>query len=81
MAEALGWRWEFGIQIPPLLLCVAVSLVVIPDDLGLKGPRRRVADALREFDYKGSMLLTISTTSAILGLVSHFLKKKCEKKS
>ncbi|KAM0259052.1 hypothetical protein ACHAQJ_003553 [Trichoderma viride] len=68
MAEALGWRWEFGIQIPPLLLCVAVSVVVIPNDIGLKGPRKGVVEALREFDFKGSVLLTMSTTSAILGL-------------
>ncbi|RFU77277.1 hypothetical protein TARUN_4953 [Trichoderma arundinaceum] len=68
MAEALGWRWEFGIQIPPLLLCIAVAMVVIPDDIGLKGPRRGVIDALREFDFKGSVLLTTTTTSMILGL-------------
>lgn len=71
MAEALGWRWEFGVQVPPLLLCMAMSAVVIPDDIGLQGPRRRIFDAMRQFDFKGSALLTVSTTSAILGLVSH----------
>lgn len=70
MAEALGWRWEFGVQIPPILLSIAVAVVAIPDDIGLKGPRRGVWDALGEFDFKGSALLTLSTTSAILGLVS-----------
>lgn len=70
MAEALGWRWEFGVQIPPLLLCIAVVVVVIPDDIGLKGPRKGFREALGEFDFKGSALLTVSTTSAILGLVS-----------
>lgn len=73
MAEALGWRWEFGVQIPPLLLCIAVAAVVIPDDIGLKGPRKGFREALGEFDFKGSALLTVSTTSAILGLVSLFL--------
>lgn len=73
MAEALGWRWEFGVQIPPLLLCIAVAVVVIPDDIGLKGPRKGFREALGEFDFKGSALLTVSTTSAILGLVSSFL--------
>ncbi|PNP52172.1 hypothetical protein THARTR1_07381 [Trichoderma harzianum] len=68
MAEALGWRWEFGVQIPPLLLCIAVVVVVIPDDIGLKGPRKGFREALGEFDFKGSALLTVSTTSAILGL-------------
>ncbi|KAJ4864796.1 major facilitator superfamily domain-containing protein [Trichoderma breve] len=68
MAEALGWRWEFGVQIPPLLLCIAVVVLVIPDDIGLKGPRKGFREALGEFDFKGSALLTVSTTSAILGL-------------
>lgn len=69
MAEALGWRWEFGVQVPPLLLCMAMSAVVIPDDIGLQGPRRGIFDAMRQFDFGGSALLTISTTTAILGLV------------
>ncbi|KAL7937893.1 MFS general substrate transporter [Trichoderma chlorosporum] len=68
MAEALGWRWEFGVQVPAILLCLAVVVLVIPDDIGLKGPRKRVWDALGEFDFRGSVLLTVSTTTAILGL-------------
>ncbi|KAL6898355.1 MFS general substrate transporter [Trichoderma evansii] len=68
MAEALGWRWEFGVQVPPLLLCMAMSAVVLPDDIGLQGPRRPIFDAMRQFDFKGSALLTASTTAAILGL-------------
>ncbi|KAM0448906.1 hypothetical protein ACHAO4_008131 [Trichoderma viride] len=68
MAEALGWRWEFGVQVPPLLLCMAMSAVVIPDDIGLQGPRRGIFDAMRQFDFGGSALLTVSTTTAILGL-------------
>jgi predicted MFS family arabinose efflux permease len=71
MAEALGWRWEFGVQVPPLLLCMAMSMVVIPDDIGLQGPRRGVFEAMRQFDFGGSALLTVSTTTAILGLVRH----------
>lgn len=70
MAEALGWRWEFGVQVPPLLLCMAMSVIVIPDDIGLQGPRRGIFDAMRQFDFGGSALLTLSTTTAILGLVS-----------
>lgn len=79
MAEALGWRWEFGVQVPPLLLCMAMSAVVIPDDIGLQGPRRGIFDAMRQFDFGGSALLTVSTTTAILGLVSHqFILISCE---
>ncbi|KAK7403131.1 hypothetical protein QQX98_011121 [Neonectria punicea] len=68
MADYFGWRWEFGIQVPPLLLCMAISMVAIPDDLGILGERKSVWQALREFDAKGSLLLTTSITFVILGL-------------
>ncbi|KAG6007520.1 hypothetical protein E4U21_005821 [Claviceps maximensis] len=69
MAEALGWRWEFGVQVPALLLCLAVSAVAIPDDLGVPaGDRKSMWAALREFDTKGSLLLTMSVSFLILGL-------------
>lgn len=68
MADYFGWRWEFGVQVPPLLLCMAVSTVAIPDDLGIQGERKSVWQALREFDAKGSLLLTTAITFGILGL-------------
>ncbi|KJZ79758.1 hypothetical protein HIM_00472 [Hirsutella minnesotensis 3608] len=68
MAEALGWRWEFGVQIPPMLLCLGVSAVAIPSDLGIAGERVGIWRALREFDAKGSLLLTSSVSFLILGL-------------
>ncbi|KAM6533465.1 hypothetical protein FALCPG4_006447 [Fusarium falciforme] len=68
MADYFGWRWEFGVQVPPLLLCMAVAWVAIPDDLGIEGERKGVWQALKEFDAKGSLLLTTSITFVILGL-------------
>ncbi|PHH71175.1 hypothetical protein CDD83_5248 [Cordyceps sp. RAO-2017] len=68
MAEALGWRWEFGVQIPPLLVCLAVSALAIPDGLGVAGERASVWQALQAFDARGSLLLTASITFLILGL-------------
>ncbi|KPM39800.1 hypothetical protein AK830_g6792 [Neonectria ditissima] len=68
MADYLGWRWEFGIQVPPLLLCMVVSMVAIPDGLGILGERKSVWQALKEFDAKGSLLLTTAITFGILGL-------------
>lgn len=55
---------------PPLLLIFVVCFIAIPDDIGLQGkPAKTVMQALREFDVKGSLLLTTSTTLFILGLV------------
>ena len=70
MAEALGWRWEFGIQVPPLLVCLLVSAIAIPADLGVSGERKSVMQAVKEFDVKGSILLTTAVCFLILGLVS-----------
>ncbi|KAL2691877.1 hypothetical protein Neosp_002269 [[Neocosmospora] mangrovei] len=68
MADYFGWRWEFGVQVPPLLLCMVVAWIAIPDDLGIEGERKGVWQALKEFDAKGSLLLTTSITFVILGL-------------
>jgi MFS family permease len=68
MADYLGWRWEFGVQIPPLLICMVVAWIAIPDDLGIQGERKGVWQALKEFDIRGSLLLTTAITFVILGL-------------
>ncbi|KAM3537971.1 hypothetical protein ARSEF1564_009113 [Beauveria bassiana] len=69
LAETVGWRWEFGIQVPPLLLIFGASFVAIPDDIGLWGkPAKTVLQALREFDLVGSGLSTATTTALILTL-------------
>lgn len=76
MADHLGWRWEFGVQVPVLLLCVTIAWIVIPDDLGIEGERKGVWQALKEFDAKGSLLLTTSITFGILSLVSLVKEKR-----
>jgi hypothetical protein len=79
MAEALGWRWEFGVQIPPLLLCLLVSQLSIPSDLGLEKPLVRGAgggvdygaslrSAFDGFDFLGATMLAVCIVFFILGL-------------
>ena len=71
MAEALGWRWEFGVQVPALVICLVLSHLTIPDGLGIQGENRMtVWEALAEFDTKGSIILTVAITFVTLGLVS-----------
>lgn len=69
MADTLGWRWEFGVQVPAILLCLVAIVILVPNDLGLVGKRETFMEAMRVFDFKGSILLTASTTFLILGLV------------
>jgi predicted MFS family arabinose efflux permease len=73
IADHLGWRWEFGIQIPFLLACLFISWLTIPKTLGLaEGVKRKtLLEAMKVFDFKGSILLTTSITFLILGIVRH----------
>lgn len=69
MAEALGWRWEFGVQLPFLAAITIIALLAIPNDLGKQEERQKNAwQALREFDVKGSVLMSGCVTFLILGL-------------
>lgn len=60
-------------------LCLATAIVSMPNNLGLRDgqEKKTLLQALRGFDFKGSALLTISTTSLILGLVSGILTAIC----
>ncbi|KAK8129072.1 multidrug resistance protein fnx1 [Apiospora sp. TS-2023a] len=75
LAEHLGWRWIFASQIPIMLVCLAVSAVAIPRDLGLRqdgdgatAAATGLRDLLRDFDFVGSGLLCVILTTMILGL-------------
>lgn len=70
IADHLGWRWEFGVQVPGLILCFIVSFFVIPNDLGLNRGKKTLKEALSVFDYKGSLLLMATITFFILAIVS-----------
>ncbi|KAK1989610.1 MFS general substrate transporter [Colletotrichum falcatum] len=68
MADHLGWRWVFFCQVPPLIVCCFIAVIAVPSDLGLSGKRETFVEALRAFDFKGSVLLTTSVTFFVLGL-------------
>jgi len=73
MADYLGWRWEFGVQVPLLMASLAVAVTTVPADLGLYGRERQAfGEAMKTFDFKGSFLMSTSVTLLILGLVSCF---------
>ncbi|KAI0843079.1 MFS general substrate transporter [Hypoxylon sp. FL0890] len=68
MADSLGWRWEFGIQVFPIVICFIVAFFGIPNDLGLQNKQQTFMEGMKTFDFRGSILLTTSTTFLILGL-------------
>ncbi|TVY34972.1 putative transporter [Lachnellula subtilissima] len=70
IADHLGWRWEFGIQVPALVFCLCIACFTVPKNLGLADgvQKKSVWEAMKVFDYIGSSLLTLSITFLILGL-------------
>jgi hypothetical protein len=75
IADHLGWRWEFGLQVPLLLLALILACFATPARLGLQegAQQKTVWEAMKVFDFKGSLLLTTSITCLILGIVSGVL--------
>jgi hypothetical protein len=72
IADSLGWRWEFGIQVPLISICLTMACFTTPKRLGLQegAQQKSVWEAMKVFDFKGSILLTTTVTFLILGIVS-----------
>ncbi|KAF2666230.1 MFS multidrug transporter [Microthyrium microscopicum] len=73
LAETLGWRWEFGIQVPAIGVCLLVAQFSTPPDLGpmlcqTSQASHSFIDTMLSFDLAGSALLTSSVTFLILAL-------------
>lgn len=78
IADRLGWRWEFGFQIPLLVIALAMACFTTPSRLGLQegAQQETVLEAMKLFDFKGSILLTLSVTFFILSIVSAAFYRK-----
>ncbi|PQE10259.1 major facilitator superfamily transporter protein [Rutstroemia sp. NJR-2017a WRK4] len=68
IADHLGWRWEFGVQVPGLVICWFVSYFTVPSTLGRSKEHKTIRDSLKVFDYKGSFFLTSTVTFFILAI-------------
>ncbi|KAM3065796.1 hypothetical protein ACMFMF_010724 [Clarireedia jacksonii] len=68
IADHLGWRWEFGVQVPGLVICLIVSYFTVPSELGRSKEHKTIRESLRVFDYRGSFFLTSTVTFFILAI-------------
>ncbi|CZR63495.1 related to multidrug resistance protein fnx1 [Phialocephala subalpina] len=69
IADGWGWQWEFWIQLPFLVVCLCLALWTIPNELGIaNNVEKSLWEAMKTFDYMGSLLLTTAITFLILGL-------------
>ena len=71
LCDTLGWRWTFGVQIPPMLCVLVLAVLATPEDLGpqlaKKSSSKSTWDIVRGFDLAGSFLLTSTVALLILG--------------
>lgn len=72
LCDTLGWRWTFGVQIPPVLCVLALAVLATPEDLGpqlaKKSSSQSTWEIVRGFDLAGTFLLTSAVALLILGL-------------
>ncbi|KAF2009951.1 MFS general substrate transporter [Aaosphaeria arxii CBS 175.79] len=71
LCDKLGWRMTFALQIPLLLVIFLNAVFTTPSNLGPQLAKRSgkgLREALKDFDFAGSFLLTSSVAFLILGL-------------
>lgn len=70
LCDAVGWRWTFGMQVPLMLVALALGAFCIPGRLGpcLGEYADDLMSLLREFDFLGSGYLSATVAFLILGL-------------
>ena len=78
LADVVGWRWEFGLQVPFGVFCIAVLFLTIPSPEATAAKSGSPAssnssspalrDRFKDFDLAGSVCLTSSLIFLILGM-------------
>ena len=80
LADVVGWRWEFGLQVPFGVFCIAVLFLTIPSPEAAASKSASPAgsttttsspalrDRFKDFDLAGSACLTSSLIFLILGM-------------
>ncbi|KAF2494141.1 MFS general substrate transporter [Lophium mytilinum] len=71
LCDRIGWRWTFGVQIPPLLAVFVLAFFSTPTTLGpqlAKTSGKGALETIKSFDLAGSFFLTTSVAFLILGL-------------
>ncbi|OWP06464.1 major facilitator superfamily transporter [Marssonina coronariae] len=74
IADSLGWRWEFGAQVPLLAVALCIAYLNVPRKLGrAESPATKSVWAAKGVcDYQASALPTTSIAFVILGLASRY---------
>lgn len=68
LADHVGWRWEFGLQVPFILACIVIINYTVPGAItSASGSADALVDRFKDFDFAGSLFLTTSLSFLIFG--------------
>ncbi|GAA93378.1 uncharacterized protein L969DRAFT_19050 [Mixia osmundae IAM 14324] len=66
IADRLGWRWAFLMQIPPLIVCFVLVFIFVR--YRVPGQTGTLSQKVKRVDWAGSATLVIAVASLLLGL-------------
>ncbi len=71
IAESVGWRYCFGLQVPVSCLALVVGCFVLEDPpciVSLEDPKHPFLSALKRLDLSGAIVLVLGLGAQLLGL-------------
>lgn len=70
IADTIGWRWCFLLQIPVSIVALAVGnkVIKVSSDTGLTGVKPGFRGVWKRIDLSGSLLLVLGLSTQLVGL-------------
>ncbi|KAL2162505.1 hypothetical protein VTH06DRAFT_7419 [Thermothelomyces fergusii] len=71
IAERIGWRWCFLLQVPVSVVALVVGYVVLenpPPIVPVSDPKHPLLCALRRLDFQGALVLVLALIAQLMGL-------------
>ncbi|KAL2172334.1 hypothetical protein VTG60DRAFT_6173 [Thermothelomyces hinnuleus] len=71
IAESIGWRWCFLLQVPVSVVALVVGYVVLenpPPIVPVPDPKHPILCALRRLDFLGALVLVLALAAQLAGL-------------
>ena len=71
IAESVGWRWCFGLQVPVSVLALVVGYFVLenpPCIIPVEDPKHPFLSAMKRLDLSGAFVLVLGLGTQLLGL-------------
>lgn len=68
VADSIGWRWCFLLQVPVSAFALVIGALVIKDPEGIIGTGHSMKDAWTKVDFTGACLLVVAISIQLVGL-------------